>query len=167
MDKFNEKLVEGKPGALDLLMAFGSFLVIFVGVVCSIKFSWGVFIIALGIFGAFAFRGSQKIEWEYSLVNGDTEISKIIDKKNRKTVRSIALSDITAFDKATSDKAKNDLSLKQQVTIDDYTGKNSKPEDCYVLYSNLNGKNHITILELDEKCVEHYKFYLKQKTLFR
>ena len=59
--------------------------------------------------------------------------------------------------------AKNDLEIKKQLKIFDYTEKNPEADSYYVIFENKNGKESAYILDLDQKSLDIMKEALKTK----
>lgn len=166
MDKYNERLVKGKPDAKDLALVIASALVVLVGIylIIFVTFSFGVLVLALGVFCVGSTFGNLSVEYEYTLTNGDIDIAKIIAMKKRKTIGSIKLGDILCMDKADSNKVTHDIQEGADTILRNYT-QNDPEASYYAIYTGENNKKIISIFDFDEKCVEHMKFYLKTKSL--
>ena len=102
---------------------------------------------------------NMKVEFEYTLTDGEIDIAKINDKSRRKDIKNIRKDDVTLIKKADSDKVKNDLSLKKEKIV--YFVK-EVTDTCYAIYTSINDKKEILVLDLDEGCVEHLKAMYKR-----
>lgn len=161
MDRYDERLIEGKATLNTFLLMGLSILIALLGVVCMcfIHFMGGVvIIIGAIILGTFIVKGFN-IEYEYILTNGDIEIAKIISKERRKTVFDAREGDIKLMDRADSDKVKNDLSLGKKVKK--FIGKEIQDTEV-ALYFGEDSQN-IVILDLDQKCIDHLKQVIKSR----
>lgn len=166
MDKYNERLVKGKAAAADRLWVVGSVLLILVGIFIflMVNISFGVLVVAAGIFATSVTIGNLSIEYEYTLTNGDIDIAKIIAMKKRKAIRSIKVGDILCMDRSDSNKVTHDMTENPNVIVRNYTS-GKQDEVYYAVYTSEDSRNIIYLFDFDEKCVEHLKFYLKTKSL--
>ena len=165
MERYSERLVNGRVGADAFLMIGGGVILALGGVIMIIVLSsFGLFFIAGGIFIIVQATKRFRIEFEYLILNGDVDIAKIIAKSSRKNLYSIKAEDITYMASMQDDHAKNDLDIKRQLKVLDFTEKNpQKKESYYVIFENRNGKEAAIILDLDEKSLDIMKEALKQK----
>jgi len=164
MEKYTERLVNGRVGSDAFLMMGGGAVLIVGGVAMTILLStFGLFLVAAGIFVIVQATSRFHIEFEYLIMNGDVDIAKIISKKSRKDLCSIKEGDITSMASMKNDRARNDLEVKKQLKILDYTEKKPDADNYYVIFENKNGKEAAYILDLDEKSVEIMKDALKMK----
>lgn len=162
MDRYDERLIEGKATATTFLLIALSVLLAVLGVACLIfiNFMGGV-IIVIGaiILGTFVSKGLS-IEYEYILTNGDIEVAKIISKERRKTVLEIRESDIKIMERADSDKVKNDLSLGKKAKK--FIGKTIQDTEVALYYGNDDALT-IVIVDFDQKCIDHMKQVIKSR----
>ncbi len=166
MDRYNEKIIKGKPGIGKYILFAVSIAVTVLGAIFTIFTPFGIFILMLGILLVVLTKNSINFEYEYIIVNGDIEVAKIIAKKKRKTVLEINVGDIVYMDKAFTNKVEQDVKNKAGITVNDYTSQNKENKDnFYAIYSVENKKDKMTIFEFDDKCVEHMKLYLREKYL--
>ena len=165
MDRYTERLVKGRVGADAFLMIAAGAILVIGGVIMIIVLStFGLFLIAGGIFIIVQATHRFHIEYEYLILNGDIDIAKIINKSSRKNLSSIRAEDIQYMASMKDDHAKNDLDIKKQLKIHDYTEMDpAKKEEYYVIFENCNGKEAAYILDLDEKSLDIMKEALKQK----
>lgn len=163
MDRYNERLVYGKTEGktylklflVSLLMLASFFLMLTVS-------SFFLFMVVLSIFLLFNTMDWTRLEYEYTLTNGDIQIAKIAAAKKRKEVMTINLSDMKSLESLKSDKVKNDISRAVDYDIFDFT-EQVKGEEYYALYAKTTKKDRIVILDLDENCLEHLKLFMKSK----
>lgn len=162
-DQYTEQLVKGKPGSGEIGKVVIAALVITAGLVTTMITGWGLFLLAGGItLLVFAVR-SMKFEYEYIIVNGDIDLTKIIAMTKRKPLRSISSEVITAMDSADSPKAKNDMEVGEY-TVYDYTdGTENSP--VYAIYTTDKGKKEMHLLQLSEKSLRLMKQVLKKRSL--
>ncbi len=163
MDKYNERLIEAKATPFSILGLIGSVVVaILGGIVFILSPAIGVILLAAGILLITLCKDSLNIEYEFILTNGDIEIAKVIAKKRRKTIGTIELDKIARMDRADDDRVKNDISLGK-VKVKRFIGK--EPGDNLVaIYCGEDDNKTLTILDFDEKCIEHMNSVLKMKS---
>ncbi len=125
--------------------------------------SFGLFFLAGGIFIIVQAVQRFNVEYEYLILNGDIDIAKIISKKSRKNLRSISAENIQYMAALTNEYAKNDLDIKKQLKIFNYTDGTPDKDSYYVVFENKNGKEAAYILDLDQKSLDIMKDALKMK----
>ena len=170
MDKTNERIVNGKAESKTYLAMVGCILLMLVGVVLLLLLpTVGFLVIMAGGYLIYMVKDGLSVEYEYTLINGDIDIAKILSKSRRKELRSIEVKDITYMDFADSDKVKNDLEVKKgQAVNKNNTDGFSQQDDTregkpVAIYSKSGEKEYIEIFDFDEKCVTHMKDVLKMK----
>lgn len=107
MDVVVEYLVKKKNKAVDYLIILGYivgalvlfFFGTFLGTLSEYLSMVGVFIGVGAIYGAFRLITSRNIEYEYSIVNGEMDVDKIIAKRRRKRLLSLRLTGVEEIGK--------------------------------------------------------------------
>ncbi|MCR5106236.1 MAG: DUF6106 family protein [Eubacterium sp.] len=163
MDRYDERLVEGKRDPLSILGIVGGILLIIIGILMflfGILPSVTIFIVGAGIVCIVLAKDFLSIEYEYIITNGDIEVSKIMSKKRRKTVMNMASESIAILDLAESDKVKNDISLGKH-KVKRFIG--SEPDTAVAVYYGEGDNQQIILLDFNDKCIEHMKLTLKAK----
>ena len=164
MEKYSERLVKGRVGSDAFLIMGGGIALVIAGVALTMFVtSFGLFLVAAGVFIIVQATQRFHIEFEYLILNGDVDIAKIISKKSRKNLRSISAGDIQYMAPLSNEYAKNDLEIKNQLKIFDYTEKKPEADSYYVIFENKNGKESAYILDLDQKSLDIMKEALKTK----
>ena len=168
MDKLNERVVEAKVDGSTILSMAGTILVILVGVFLTLTVTpFALLVIVIGVYLMTIVKDGLKMEYEYSLTNGDIDVAKILSKSRRKDIRSISADNITYMDYADSDKVINDLDIKKgQAFIRDYSGI-AEDGTRVAIYSSDGNKEAIEIFSFDEKCLNHMKDVLKMKSAIK
>ncbi|MCR5368308.1 MULTISPECIES: DUF6106 family protein [Eubacterium] len=163
MDRYNERLVYGKPEPATKFKLFIAVLFIIGSFVLMMKISM-LFFILFVLGGLFFIKTLEwmNLEYEYTLVNGDIQIAKIASAKKRKELMHIDVEDIKNLDSIFSDKVKNDLSRREKVDVYDFT-EQVEGEEYYAVYVKTTGNDLLLVLDLDENCLEHMKIFLKSK----
>ena len=174
MDRYNERLVPGRPGS-EARLVFGVGIVLILAAVGLVAAGFAVKpIIALGslpavVLGVYIIIYSRQlfqVEFEYLLVNGDIEVSKIIAKKRRKVVREIRAEDITRMAPLSNDCVKNDISRVEKRQVFDYTAGTETAEESgayYVVVEKVKNVESFYILDLNDDCRQHMKEVLKSR----
>lgn len=161
LDRYNERLVKGKPSAGDkALVCLGIFLVI-AGIIITLYTLLGLFVIAGGIYLTVNMIHGLKVEFEYTISDGNTDIDIIRNKSRRKRLREIEADRVIVMRRADSDKAKNDLTLSEY-KISDYTS-GEMSERIYAMYLPGKNKKEIVLLDLDEASAENMRLSLKNR----
>ena len=163
MDKYKERLVKGRPGGEVFgSMAVGALLIAAGIAVMLLLHVLGFFLIPIGI--VLVYQGVQhmNVEYEYLIVNGDIEISKIINKNSRKILREITKEDIQRVAPLSNDRVKNDLEVNTRRKVYDYTD-GTGGELYFVVFERSKEKEAAYILDLDEESVQLLEETLKKK----
>ncbi len=164
MDNYSERLVKGRVGSDAFIMVAAGVILAAGGVAMTVLLtSFGLFFLAGGIFIIVQAVQRFNVEYEYLILNGDIDIAKIISKKSRKNLRSISAENIQYMAALTNEYAKNDLDIKKQLKIFNYTDGTPDKDSYYVVFENKNGKEAAYILDLDQKSLDIMKDALKMK----
>ena len=171
MDRMNERVVEANAETKTFFGLIGAALMIFVGAFVTIFIPYGGIVGAIiAMTGVYIFiyaKEGLKLEYEYTLTNGDIDVAKIMAKSRRKDVLSISASNITYMDYADSDRVKNDLEVKKgQVKVNRFSGISEDGKDV-AIYSTEGNKESISIFNFDDKCIGHMKEVLKIKSAIK
>lgn len=165
MDRYNERLVVGRAGKGAYLVScisvlailFGAFTLLFVDAGLGLLFIVG------GIAALVMGRELYSVEFEYIITNGDIDIAKITAKKSRKQLKAIRADQLISLDSLSDPRVKNDLEVKKDIVIRDFTKKDKNATTYYVVQSKEEGKTVYNILDLDEKSVDNIRYALKHK----
>jgi len=160
MDLFTEKIVEKKKDYLDFVIVFAtiiiSLILAFIIILIAGPLYFGIGLALVAIIGYLGYRiiTSRNIEFEYSLANGDLEISKIISKKKRKRIFYGNCKQIEVMDKLSSD--------KHNRVVNNVSGKihavsSMKSQDVYFFISQYNEKKVIVYLEPGDEILSKIK----------
>ena len=166
MDRYDERIIKGKPGASAYLLCMLAVLTAAAGAALLMLIPQiGLIIFLLGIVLIVNTKDLLFVEYEYIITNGDIEIARIVAKKRRKTIWEINGESVTKVDLADSEKTKNDISLGQ-VKVRRFLGKEVTGTEVAV-YSGDGKFARIDILDLDEKCMDHMKSIYKMKYIIK
>lgn len=162
MDRYDERIIKGKTGAGAIAVLVLSVLIAILGLVLMLLFPpIGFFILAIGIVAGVFAKDNTSIEYEYIITNGDIEIAKIMSKKRRKLMKEIEASNVTRVEYASAESVKNDLSLNK-IKVNKYLAKEEDGKIVAVYTGEGNNKT-ITLLDLNDKCIDHFKTVYKVK----
>lgn len=164
MDNYTEQILDKKPSVKQRMALVGAIAVIAAGCVTliSISGSIGLSVIILGIVLVYFAKSAQSMEYEYLLINGDCEISKIINKSSRKKAYSFSAGDVQRILPYNSEKFQNELEVNSGLSIKDFTSGVKEGRDNWYAFIT-NTKSAAVILELNEKSLEHVRTYYKNK----
>ena len=163
MDRYDERLIKAKPGIGEILAFVGAILLTLLGLLSALFVTtFGILVLAGGIYLIVITKDGFKVEYEFILTNGDIEVAKILGMKRRKSIGMIEADSIAIMDYADSDYVKNDISLGK-VKVKKFVG-NENPNGTVAIYVGDTEKKDLCILDLDEKCIEHMKAVLKTKS---
>ena len=164
MEKYAERLVKGRVGSdAFLIMGIGGALMVAGIAITILLTSFGLFLVLIGGFICSQAVSRFKVEFEYLILDGDIDVAKIYAKKSRKNIRSISAEEIQYMAPMSNDRARNDLEVKRQLKIYDYTEKSSDTSNYYIVFENHNGKESAYILDLEGKSLDLMKEALKAK----
>lgn len=160
MDLFTEKIITKKKDYIDYLIIFAtiiiSFILAFIIISIAGPLYFGIGLAMVAALGYFGYRiiTSRNIEYEYSLTNGDLEISKIIAKRKRKKMFYGNCRKFEIIDKLSSDK--HNKAVNSEITkIRAVTAMNSK--DAYFFITNYSSKKVVVYFEPDSKVLNSIK----------
>lgn len=167
MDQYNEKLVNGKASGGQYAIVCGLMVVSLLLVYTSVFLAPAAFpLFLLSVWGVIHFLQNLKVEFEYTLTNGDIDVAKIVAKRSRKTIKNIKAEEIQAVYKADDPHVVNDLDIKKDLTVVNFTD-NAATENLVAVYAEQKTKKYVYILELDDECVAHLRQTLKSKVMIK
>lgn len=166
LDRYTEQIILKKPDIKQKAL-----LAVMIAVICAgmylmmfISFSKGIAVIAVGAFFTYLVKQSFNAEYEYLFVNGDCDISRIINKSSRKDIYSFKESDVTRVMPYNSDKCQNEFEVNANLTVKDFSsGIKDNSDNWYVFLANIKSGTAAIILELNEKSLEHIAECYKKK----
>jgi len=166
VDRYDERIIIGKTEAGQIALLVLSILVAVIGAVLLLIIPpIGLLVLAAGIAASVYVKDGLSIEYEYILTNGDIEVSKIAAKKRRKTVKEIEATKVTKIEYASNDSVKNDISIGKS-KVKRYLA----PEEdgkVVAVYSGEGDNSEITLLDLNDKCIDHLKAIYKTRCLLK
>jgi len=156
MDIFIERIVAKKKDYVDYLIILATIIISFIAAFIIIYMAGPIFFgIGLALVAALGYIGyriitSRNIEYEYSLTNGDLEISKIIAKRRRKRIFYGSCKQFEVVDKVSSDKHKR---IANSEISKIYAVSSMKSQDIYFFISNYNDRKIIIYFEPDDEML--------------
>lgn len=157
MDIFAEHIVKKKKDFVDYLIIIVTILIayvvayIIISIAGPLFFAIGVaFVAGIGYIG-YRIITSRNIEYEYSLNNGDLEITKIVAKRKRQRIFLGNCRQFEKIDKVSSERYKS-ASKEVLSKINASSSINSK--DTYFFITNYNKERVMIYFEPDTKILE-------------
>lgn len=172
MDIFIEYMVKKKKQAKDylltLLIAFAAALLMFVAFFGLLgvapQFASIILLLVVGIgYGAYWLITSFNIEFEYSLVNDEIDVDKIINVKRRKRLTTVKIRGLEAFGKKSDGTMGNYLKDSSLERI--YACRDINESDVYYAVYSEKDKRKIIFFNPSEKMVDAIKKLNPFKTM--
>lgn len=157
MDVFTEQLSKRKLGLIDYIII--SFVIFFILLEIAF-FNFNILflaIILLSLYIGLKIISSRFVEFEYTVVNDNITIDKIINKRNRKEVISFSLSEIEELNK-----------YSKNVNMDNYDEiykAYTTDSIWYATFKKNGGKKIIVLFSPNKKTIESIKPFLKRRIL--
>ena len=165
MDFFNEWIVKKKKDIRDVVIISSIFFAVFVIMyLILIQMATGTFVtfvpmeFAALIFGVYYFISSLSVEFEYSVVNGDMDIDKIISRRRRKRLLSLKIRDIEYFSRF-DEKAVDMINKAEKKSVINAASSISS-DNVYIAVFYNNSKKMYLLFEPTEKMVENFASYI-------
>lgn len=161
MDIFIEEIVKKKKRPLRFLTSLGAILlgIILIIIILALGVNFIQFlpsvlmiaIIAVG-YGIYYVITSDNVEFEYSLVNSDIDIDKIINRKKRKHLYTISLYNLEAF--GTRNHPDFEGFLKNPLAKKVYACHDKKAKDIFYLVFNQGSTKTMLFINPSEKIIQ-------------
>lgn len=158
-NSFYEMTVKSKPTkSYDVKMFFG---IVLISLGVALVPMFGILTLLISVVGVFVsntFVHDNKVEYEYTLTEGNVEIAAIYNLSKRKELFAFNMDRVAMIVPKGSLRIGNiDFKKKQ-----DYTSKKKDARvQCFVV--DCNTDKHLVMLELDDIALEHIKTYAKHK----
>ena len=166
MDNYAEYAVKKKTVAKDRMPVVGSAFVALIGfLIWAVKPGFiGPVVLVAGIVLIVVTAGRQEFEMEYIFLSGECEISRIVKKSSRKQIDKFDIGDVQRVHPYKSQRFANELEAHSTLQIIDYTSGYEENDDNWYAFF-VNRKNHTAaiVLELNEKCAKHVRYFYKEK----
>mgnify|MGYP007101881029 CR=1 FL=1 len=157
-DSYVEYAVKSKPEKNFYLGVAGGILCIMLGIFLLLFDLVGIAIVLIGICLIVFFGKTKNIEYEYIITNGNVEISAIYGASRRTVKKQF---DATLI-KMVCPGDSNRLAGEQFAKRFDFTSKNKAQSNVAVVVER-DEKKELVLLELNDKCIDHMKSYLRHK----
>lgn len=168
MDVFIEQLVKRKANARSISVIIGVVLMlVLLPVICFyLAFNFmayflyiGIFIIMFGIYLAWYFITSQRVEYEYSVAGGTLSVAKIIAKRKRKKIVNVEVKDFDLLCKASDSRLNGRRFVKHYSAAGDV--KDEENTYCATFNSPAFG-SCVLFFTPNEKILQAMKSHLKK-----
>ncbi|MBQ9984398.1 MAG: hypothetical protein IJP29_07390 [Lachnospiraceae bacterium] len=158
-NSFYEMTVKSKPTKSYDAKMFVGIVLISLGVALVPMFGILTLLISvLGVFIANTFVHDNKVEYEYTLTEGNIEVAAIYNLSKRKELLSFSMDRVAMIVPKGSLRIDNlDFKKKQ-----DYTSK-KKDARVYCFVVDYNTDKHLIMLEPDDIALEHIRTHAKHK----
>ncbi len=166
MDIFIEEMVKKKKDTTDYCKIYGvmllAALLVFV-IICFIMplfpvFSSLIFLLAAGVvYGAYYLITSTNIEFEYSLVNTEIDIDKIINKKRRKRIATASIRGLDAM--GTKNNPEFNTYLNNSVISKIYACIDKFSDNLFFIVYNQGDKKIMLVFNPSQKIVKQIVKY--------
>lgn len=165
MDFFNECIIKKKRDTKDALITAAIFMAALVLMyIILIQMSTGSLVTFVPIefvaviFGAYFAITSLKVEFEYSVVNGDMDVDKITAQRKRKRLASVKLRDIEYF----AHLDEKNVSMIKNVNSKNLINASSSmdSDNIYLAIFYNNSQKMYLLFEPTDKMIENFANYV-------
>ncbi len=173
MDTFNEQVVKrakkpknliAKIVAVFLLIAVPALCVILAPIIKVMYLIYVAFFIFIaGIYVVWYVFSIQKVEFEYSVLGDDLNISKIIALRKRKKICKVPIREIAMIEKSEK-KIENMHFMKTFVAARDV---DAKDENYYVVYNSVAYGKCLLVFSPNEQILQGMKPYLNKDIVLK
>lgn len=170
MDLFIEQVVKKKRTVKDTLIFIITILMVILiptvlAVGALLKFISAYFLMiafflfVIGVWVIWYVRVNQNVEFEYQMVQDTLVVSKIIDKRRRKTMVKIDVKNFDVMDKAENEEVAGMNFMKVYEACGDF---NDKSNNYYAVYQHSSFGKTALVFTPNEKVLNAMKPYLKK-----
>lgn len=162
MDSYVEFAVVAKPKMSLYFKIMLSLVIAVIGVIVAffVYFLIGLVIFVLGVYFCAMLAGEMKVEYEYTFTNGSVDIDAIYNASRRKDIKKFELEQVKMVVPKNSKRIEHESFRKKY----DFSSSDSETENHVVsLVLDYNGKKDLIHLELNDKCLNHLKMYVKDR----
>ena len=153
-DVFVEQIIKKKLSLGGLAIRVGAIFLVLIGILTIPRLLMlGITITILLVYLAYLAFVYTSAEWEYSFVNGELSIDKILGKRKRKVGETYDIRKAELIAPAYSEQV---LSKSEFLTKIDYTGTNNKDNHYSIIISEVDGVKGALMItfEPDEKMLD-------------
>lgn len=158
-DAYVEQSVKATPGIGYFGKIFISVALIVFGFPFILLRGLGLLMMVAGIALLMHFAGDAKMEYEYTLTNGNVEIAAIYNASRRKEIMQFNFDNVSLVVPKGSNRINPQEKFAKTYSFVSKTGEGQQVS--FVLEEN--GKKKLVTIEPDEKSLEHIKMYAKNK----
>ncbi len=160
MEIFIEEMVKKKKTAVDYVKAMAIFVltVILIFAAFVLMYIFPVFntiilFIVVGlVYGAYKLATSINVEYEYSLVNTEIDVDKIVNKRKRKRLTTAPIRGLVSF--GTKKNPEYDRYIGNSVINNIYACVDKNAEDIFYMVYNQGDKKNMLIFNPSERIIE-------------
>ena len=153
-DVFVEQIIKKKLSLGGLAIRVGAIFLVLIGILTIPRLLMlGITITILLVYLAYLAFVYTSAEWEYSFVNGELSIDKILGKRKRKVGETYDIRKAELIAPAYSEQV---LSKSEFLTKIDYTGTNNKDNHYSIIINEVDGVKGALMItfEPDEKMLD-------------
>ncbi len=154
-DVFVEQIIKKKLSLGGLAIRIGAIFLVLIGILLFpfLKLILTMTVTALFIYLAYLAFVYTSAEWEYSLVNGELTIDKILGKRKRKPGETYDIRKASLIAPAYSEEV---ISKSEYLTKMDYTASNNKENHYAIIIDEVEGVKGALMVtfEPDEKMLD-------------
>lgn len=148
---FVEQIIKRKTGVSNSILRL---LAVIVAMFSTLLIPWfgmiGVTITILVVYGVYMVFSYTSVEYEYSFLNGDLTVDRILGQRKRKTVAEFNINQAEIIAPANSDEI---ISRKRNMRTIDFSSGIKSDKVCAMIINGEQGQAHI-LFEPDEIVIE-------------
>ena len=157
-DSYVEYAVRSKAEANFYIGVLSGILCVLLGIFLLLFDLVGIAVVLIGIVLIVFFGKLKKVEYEYIITNGNVEISAIYNASRRTVKKQFDATLIKMICPKDSPRLAGENIEKRY----DFTSK-KKDTPCVAVLIEQNEKKELVLMELNDKCIDHMKTYLRHK----
>ncbi|MBQ8085007.1 MAG: hypothetical protein IJ232_02745 [Lachnospiraceae bacterium] len=157
-DSYVEYAVKSKSESNFYIGIISGIACIMLGILLLLFDLVGIAVVLIGICLIVYFGQTKKVEYEYIITNGNVEISAIYGASRRKIKKQFDATNIKMLCPGDSNRLGGENFEKKY----DFTSKR-KDEPNVAAVIERDDKKELVLMELNDKCIDHMKTYLRHK----
>lgn len=157
-DSYIEYAVQSKPEKNFYLGELAGVICILLGFFLLMFDLVGIGVILIGIFLIGFFAGTRHVEYEYIITNGNVEISAIYGASRRTVKKQFDAANIKMLVPGDSNRI---TAEKFEKKYNFTSKKKDRPSVAAVI--ERDEKKELVLMELNDKCIDHMKTYIRHK----
>ncbi len=172
MEIFIEEMVKAKKDLLKYLQTTGIivltavlvFAIFFILMPMFSAFSSLILLLAAGIvYGAYVLITLSNVEYEYSLVNTEIDVDKIVNRSRRKRLASASIRTLEAF--GTKRNPDYEKYVSNSLVTKVYACRDKSADDVFFMVYNHGDKKMMLVFNPSQKIIEHITKFNPRKPL--